>query len=210
MVFNCEMVSIHRKGIQITLISRQHSIMAPGQLCTPACPSEMLSSLLILESHMATTSGEDQHADSIEHFEQAWQAAQGARFCAEKNVVRLQAPLGEAHRARLEAQAKLEAVRAQSKGGLLSLLRNSEEVQAAVAAVGLAMARVHEAEEYMNCALVMLEEAKQGEKEAGEVYQLALNDWRLEEQQQVCAKLEEHQNKEASSKRALNSLGWSG
>jgi len=149
--------------------------MAPAQYSAAACTSEMLSSLSILESHMATTSGDDQHADSIEVFEQAWQAAQAARLCAEKNCMRLQAPLGEAHRTKLEAQAHLDAVRAQGKGGILSRVRSNEEVQAAVAALGLAMAKVAEAEDYTRCALAMLEEAKQGESEACAVYQAAFD-----------------------------------
>lgn len=161
---------------------------------------------------MATTSREDCQADSIEVFEKAWQAAQAARLCTEKNCTRLEAPLGEAHRAKMEAQAHLNVVRAQEKGRLLSQVRGSEETQAAVAALGLAMAKVAEAEDYMSCALAMLEEAKRGEIEACNQNQAAFDIWRLEEQQQVCSKLEREQSQEtrAKTKAVANSLGWSG
>ena len=64
----------------------------------------------------------------------------------------------------------------------------------------------------MSCALAMLEEAKRGEIEACNQYRTAFDIWRLEEQQQVCSKLEREQSQEAraKTKAVANSLGWSG
>lgn len=197
-MYKCMVLGDRHSGFSKQRTSNREEIttMAANQPHTSASSSEVLSSSSSLESQVSISFGDNSQADSIAVFEQAAKAAQCGRLRMEANCKRLEAGLGLAHRAKLEAQAKLNNVRPEARSLLWRSSSSSKEFQAAQAALKNAMENVSEAEDYMSCGLVMLENAKQSELEACEAYQMAFNSWKLD-QHPVCSEQQQGKSEEA-------------